>query len=118
MQLLGAEPPAVDDAARSLATGVRQPRVEGAKSLRDGLMTGLGEPNFRLLVQHGVRIVTVGEQAMADAARWFLERMKIVVEPSSATVLAALRAIAPELRGARVAMILTGGNTDFAWLAR
>ncbi len=116
--LLGAEPAAVDDAARSLATGVRQPRVENAKSWGDGLMTGLGEPNFRILLQHRVRIVTVGEPQMVEAARWFLERMKLVVEPSSATVLAALRAIAPELRGKRVAMILSGGNTDFAWLAR
>lgn len=115
---LGAEPEAVDDAARSLATGVRQPRVDGAKSWGDGLMTGIGEPNFRLLLQHRVRIVTVAENAIVDAARFFLERMKIVVEPSSATVLAALRAIAPELRGRRVGMILTGGNTDFAWLAR
>lgn len=116
--LLGAEPKAVDDAARSMATGVRQPRVEGAKSWGDGLMTGLGEPNFRILRDHRVRVVTVGETEMVDAARWFLQRMKIVVEPSSATVLAALRAIAPELRDKRVAMILTGGNTDFAWLAR
>lgn len=116
--VLGAEPKAVDDAARSMATGVRQPRVEGAKSWGDGLMTGLGEPNFRILREHRVRVVTVGETEMVDAARWFLQRMKLVVEPSSATVLAALRAIAPELRGKRVAMILTGGNTDFAWLAR
>lgn len=116
--MLGAEPKAVDDAARSLATGVRQPRVENAKSWGDGLMTGLGEPNFALLVQHGVRIVTVDEQAMVDGALFFLQRMKLVVEPSSATVLAALRAIAPELRGKRVGMILSGGNTDFAWLAR
>jgi threonine dehydratase len=118
MAVLAAEPKAVDDAARSLATGVRQPRVENAKSWGDGLMTGLGEPNFALLVQHRVRVVTVDEPAMVDAARWFLERMKIVVEPSSATVLAALRAIAPELRGKRIAMILTGGNTDFTWLTR
>jgi threonine dehydratase len=114
--MLGAEPLAVDDAARSLATGIRQPRVDGAKSHADGLMTGLGEPNFRLLVANGVRIVTVTEAAMLDAARFFLQRMKIVVEPSAATVLAALRAIAPELRGKRAGMILTGGNTDFVWL--
>jgi threonine dehydratase len=115
--MLGAEPKAVDDAARSMATGVRQPRVDGAKSWGDGLMTGLGEPNFRLLRQHGVRIVTVDESAIVDAARFFLQRMKIVVEPSAATVLAALRAIAPELRGKRIGMVLSGGNTDFAWLA-
>ncbi|HEX5054339.1 MAG TPA: threonine/serine dehydratase [Planctomycetota bacterium] len=114
--LLGAEPKAVDDAARSMATGVRQPRVEGARSWADGLMTGLGEPNFRLLQQNGVRIVTVEEPAIVHAARFFLERMKIVVEPSAASVLAALRAVAPELRGKRVGMVLSGGNTDFAWL--
>ena len=54
---------------------------------------------------------------MVDAARFFVERMKLVVEPSSATVLAALRGIAPELRGKRIGAILSGGNTDFAWLA-
>ncbi len=116
MTLLAAEPKAVDDAARSMATGVRQPRVDGAKSWADGLMTGLGEPNFALLRQHEVRVITVDEAAIVAAARFFLERMKIVVEPSGATVLAALRAIAPELRGKRVGMIPTGGNTDFAWL--
>ena len=55
--------------------------------------------------------------AIVDAARFFLQRMKIVVEPSAATVLAALRAIASELRGKRIGMVLSGGNTDFAWLA-
>jgi len=116
--MLGAEPKAVDDAARSMATGVRQPRVDGAKTWGDGLMTGLGEPNFALLQQHRVRIVTVEEPAMVDGARFFLERMKTVVEPSSATVLAAIRAIAGELRGKRIGLVLSGGNTDFAWLQR
>lgn len=115
-RMLGAEPKAVDDAARSLATGVRQPRVDGAVTWGDGLMTALGEPNFALLQKHAVRIVTVDEQAMVDGACFFLQRMKTVVEPSSATVLAAIRAIAGELRGARIGLILSGGNTDFAWL--
>ena len=116
--VLAAEPKVVDDAARSLATGVRQPRVDGAKSWADGLMAGIGAPNFELLQKHRVRVVTVEEDAIADACRFFVERAKIVVEPSGATALAALRAIAAELRGKRVGMILSGGNTDFAWLAR
>jgi threonine dehydratase len=116
--LLAAEPLAVDDAARSLASGVRQPRVENATTWGDGLMTGLGAPNFALLVEHRVRVVTVAEPAIVDAATFFLQRMKIVVEPSGATVLAALRAVAPELAEKRVGMILSGGNTDFAWLPR
>ena len=115
-RLLAAEPEAVDDAARSLRTGVRQPRVEDPRTWADGLLTALGEPNFALLREHRVAAVTVSEQAMLAALLFFLQRMKIVVEPSAATVLAALRAIGPELRGARVGAILSGGNTDFAWL--
>lgn len=114
--LLGAEPAAVDDAARSMATGIRQPRVDGAKSWGDGLMTGLGAPNFELLLQNRVQVLTCSEESIVEAARFFLERMKIVVEPSSATVLAALRTLRSELRGRRIGMILSGGNTDFAWL--
>jgi threonine dehydratase len=114
--LLGAEPKAVDDAARSLATGVRQPRVADPVTLADGLLTQLGAANFAMLQQHAVRIVTVAEDAIVAACRFFLERMKIVVEPSAATVLAAIRAIAAELRGRRIGLILSGGNTDFRWL--
>lgn len=116
--MLGAEPKAVDDAARSLATGVRQPRVENPKTWADCLLTALGEPNFALLQRHRVCVVTVDEDAMVDGARWFLERMKLVVEPGSASVLAAIRALGADVRGKRIGMVLSGGNTDFAWLPR
>jgi len=115
--IIAAEPLAVDDAARSMATGVLQPRVEGAVTWADGLMTAVGKPNFALMQQHGVRVVTATEDAMIAAARFFLERMKIVVEPSGAVTLAAARAIAGELEGLRIGVILSGGNTDFRWLA-
>jgi len=115
-RVLAAEPEAVDDAARSMATGVRQPRVEDPQTLADGLLTGIGEPNFELFQRHRVEVVTCSEAAMVDAARFMLQRMKMVVEPSGATVLAAIRAIADEVRGARVGMIVTGGNTDLRWL--
>jgi threonine dehydratase len=115
-RVLAAEPLAVDDAARSMQSGVRQPRVEGACTWGDGLMTGLGAPNFEIMKAHGVRVVTVAEEDMLAAARFFLFRCKLVVEPSAATVLAALRAIAAELRGLRIGAVLSGGNTDFQWL--
>ncbi len=111
-----AEPAEVDDAARSLATGVHQPQVADPDTRADGLMSALGVLNFDVLREHAPRVVTVSEDDIVDSARWFLERMKIVVEPSAATVLAAMRAIAPELRGQRIGAILSGGNTDFRWL--
>ncbi|MCB9880558.1 MAG: pyridoxal-phosphate dependent enzyme [Planctomycetes bacterium] len=116
--VIGAEPKAVDDAARSMAMGILQPRVEDPVTWGDGLLTGLGAPNFELMQTHGVRIVTVDEEAIVDAARFFLQRMKIVVEPSGATVLAALMAMRSEIRGKQVGAVISGGNTDFAWLPR
>jgi len=112
----GAEPEAVDDAYRSLETGVRQPGVENPKTIADGLLTGLGELNFEILRERHARIVTVTEEAIVEAARFHLERMKLVVEPSGATGLAALREIAPEIHGMKVGVIISGGNTDFRWL--
>lgn len=116
VRVVGAEPEAVDDAWRSLTTGERQPAVANPRTSADGLMTGLGEINFRILRSREVAVVTVSEDAILAAARFFLERMKIVVEPSGATPLAALRRMAPELRGRRIGAILSGGNTDFRWL--
>ena len=112
----GAEPEAVDDAYRSLASGVRQPAVVDPVTLADGLLTGLGEPNFRILREREVEVVTVGEQDLVEGARFALERMKLVIEPSAATVIGALRRRASDLQGRRVGAIFSGGNTDFGWL--
>ncbi len=54
---------------------------------------------------------------MLEAAWTLIRRLKVVVEPSGATVLAALRARAEEWKGQRVGAIISGGNTDFAWLS-
>jgi threonine dehydratase len=116
--LIAAEPSAVDDAYRSFRTGVRQPEVEDPDTIADGLLTGVGERAFAILRQGDVRVVLVEDDEIAAAARYHLERMKLVVEPSGATALAVLRRIAPEILGARVGLIISGGNTDFSWLAR
>lgn len=114
----GAEPEAVDDAARSLAAGVLVPAVARPETVADGLMTGLGRINFEILRRHEVTVVTVSEREIVEACRFVLERLKLVIEPSAATVLAAIRTLASELGGRRVGAILSGGNTDFRWLER
>lgn len=114
--VLGAEPAAADDAYRSLATGELQPPPSSPRTVADGLMTGLGRINFSVLLERDVRVVTVSETAIVHAGIFILQRMKLVIEPSAATVLAALRRSADELRGRRVGAILSGGNTDFSWL--
>ena len=114
IRLVGAEPLAADDAYRSLASGELQPAVADPETVADGLRTGLSELTFAHLSQLGVEVVTVDEAAITEAARFHLERMKLVVEPSGATTLAALRHL--DVAGKRVGVIVSGGNTDFSWL--
>jgi len=113
-RVVGAEPELVDDSYRSLVSGFRQPRVPRPATLADGLLTGIGARPFRILWEHQVQVVKVTEAQIVAAAKFFLERMKLVVEPSGATGLAAVRAMG--VHGLRVGVIVSGGNTDFSWL--
>jgi|CXWL01.1.fsa_nt_gi threonine dehydratase len=112
LQVVGAEPALADDAARSLATGIRQPQVLPPRSLADGLLTALGPRTFALLQAHGARVVTVEESDLVAAMRLVWERLKIVIEPSSAVPVAALLARRLDLAGGRAGVILSGGNLD------
>ena len=114
-RIIGAEPEQVDDAIRSLASGVMQPAT-GKPTLADGLRTSLGELTFDILAAGAVEVVTVTEEAIVAAVRFHLFRMKHLVEPSGATGLAVVRKLGPELEGKRVGVIVSGGNTDLAWL--
>ena len=118
ISVIGAEPEEVDDAYRSLASGVRQPRVPHPTTLGDGLLTGIGELAFAILSSLGATVQLVSEDEIVAAARFHLERMKIVVEPSGATGLAALRRLAPKWQDTTVGVIISGGNTDFGWLTQ
>jgi threonine dehydratase len=108
---IAAEPAVVDDAARSLASGRIEPPV-AARSVADGLLTSLGVRTFAALRRHVDGIVTVPEHAIVAATRLLFERMKLVVEPSAAVPLAALLCGALDARGARVGIVLSGGNLD------
>jgi threonine dehydratase len=114
--VIGAEPAQVDDAYRSVATGVHQPPVMPPVSICDGLLAGLGSKAFDILMAAGTEVVTVTEAEIVDAAVFHLQRMKTVVEPSGAVPLAALDRISDRVAGKQVGVIVSGGNTDFAWL--
>jgi len=116
-RIVGAEPERVDDAIRSLASGVIQPAT-GKPTLADGLRTSLGDLTFDILSAGKVEIVTVSEDAIVAAARFHLFRMKHLVEPSGATGLAVVHQMGAQLAGKRVGVIVSGGNTDLSWLER
>ena len=111
-----AEPAAVDDAARSLATG--RICTHRGRSVADGLLATLSERTFGILSAHVERVVTVGEHAILDAVGELWRRARVVVEPSGAVALAALRSAAPDLPPGDVAVIVSGGNVSPAVLRR
>ena len=108
--VLGAEPAAVDDAARSLRSGEHGPVPTGV-TIADGLRTRLGALPFAILRQDERRVVTVSEEAIVAAMRLIWERTKLVVEASAAVPVAA--ALDGAVTGlGEVAIILSGGNVD------
>lgn len=114
-KLFGAEPKGADDAYRSLKEGKMLPQ-ESPNTICDGLLTGLGENTWDILKDHLNAIYTVSDDEVIKAMKLVWERMKIIIEPSSATAVAVV--ISPEfkeLKGIeKVGIILTGGNVDLA----
>ena len=110
-RVIGAEPELVDDAARSLRDGCIYPPTN-AYTIADGLRTFLGDITFPIIRQHVSEIVTVSEAAIVAAMRLIWERMKIIIEPSSAVPVAALFEHPDLFYGQRIGIILSGGNVD------
>lgn len=109
--LFGAEPAGADDGYRSLQLGRRIDDFT-PDTICDGLRALIGEINFQLLRQLEVEVLPVSEAETIAAMRLIWERLKIVVEPSSATVLAAVLAHRERFANRRVGLILSGGNVD------
>lgn len=120
-RVIGVEPAAADDAARSFRSGVLH-SVRNPDTIADGTRTpSLGRYTFPLVLQHVDRFVTVEEDEIIAAMRLVMERLKLVVEPSGALGLAGLLRLAHEepgsVSGQRVGIVLSGGNIDLATLS-
>jgi len=124
-KVFGCEPARADDAYRSLATGTLQ-SLDASDTIADGLRASLAPRTFAILRAHLERVLLVSEEEIITAMKLVWERMKIVIEPSSAV------AIAPLLKPGKVAslnlparadgrppklgVIFSGGNVDLAHL--
>jgi len=111
VRVFGAEPANADDAARSLASGRVEP-LAPTTTIADGLRTTLATRTLVALRAHVEAIGTCSEETIVRAMRLTWERMKIVVEASSAVPLACLLEGSLALRGTRVGVVLSGGNVD------
>ncbi len=110
-KVIGIEPKGADDAYRSIRDGKIYPSIE-PKTIADGLLTSLSEKTFDIIKENVSEIITVEEQTILEAMYLIWERMKIIIEPSSATVLAAVMENQDQFRNKSIALILSGGNID------
>ena len=110
-KVIGGEPFAVDDAYRSLQSG----KIELNKTtdtIADGLKTQLGDKNFPLIRKYVNSIIRVTEDEIITAMQLVWERMKIIIEPSSAVAFAAVLREKEKFKGKKVGIIISGGNVD------
>ncbi len=110
-EVIGAEPLNANDAWRSFTTGILTPSVNPL-TIADGLLTSLSELTFSIIRKNVDRMVTVSEESIISCMLLIWERMKIVVEPSSATVLAVVKENPGMFSGRKIGLILSGGNAD------
>ncbi len=110
-EIVGVEPELAADAQQSLQAGSLLPPQIG-DTIADGLRAALCERTFAVISQHVREILTVTEAEIVAAMRLIWERVKLVVEPSSAVTLAAVLKEPTRFRGMRVGLVLSGGNVD------
>src|SRR5208283_1279846 len=125
VRVYGCEPALADDAYRSLATGTLQSQ-DSSETIADGLRASLAPRTFAILRRQVNGILLVSEEEIIAAARLVWERMKIIIEPSSAVAIAPLLrpgtvaelGLAPRADGAppKLGIIFSGGNVDLSTL--
>jgi threonine dehydratase len=118
IRVFGVEPEAGNDAQQSLRAG-HIVKIAVPKTIADGAQTAaLGHYTFPLIQRDVADIVTVSDAELVETMRFFAERMKLVVEPTGCLAAAAALTAKVPVRGLRVGIIISGGNTDLASFCR
>jgi threonine dehydratase len=117
IRVIGVEPDTANDTYLSLQKGERVSTPQ-SHSIADGLLpTMSGEITFAIMQKNLESVALVSDDEMAEAVRFLLMRMKLLVEPSGAAPAAALlQGHVPDVKGRKVGVVLSGGNVDPAKL--
>jgi threonine dehydratase len=110
--VIGAEPLNANDAYVSFTTGNLTPSVNPL-TVADGLLTSLSQLTFSTITKNVDKIFTAKEESIIECMILVWERMKIVIEPSSATVLAVVKENPDFFKNKKIGLIISGGNVDF-----
>lgn len=112
IKVIGAEPYNANDAFKSFYSGNIIPSVNPI-TVADGLLTSLSDLTFSVIRKNVDMILTAKEESIIECMLLVWERMKIIIEPSSATVLAIIKENPEPFRGKKIGLIISGGNVDF-----
>ncbi len=112
IKVFAGEPSTMDDAYRSMQSGKIENNEPTANTIGDGLKTNLGDINFPIIHKFVSEIILVEETEIIAALKLIWERMKIIVEPSSAVALAAVLKRKDLFAGTKTGIIISGGNVD------
>lgn len=112
-KVIAGEPKEVDDAYRSLLSGKIE-RNKTSNTIADGLRTHLGDKNFPIIKKYVDSIIRVEEDEIINAMKLIWERMKIIIEPSSAVAFAAVLKEKNALKDKNIGVIISGGNVDLS----
>lgn len=110
-KVIACEPKGADDAYQSFTQNKFIPSVN-PQTMADGLLTSLGDLTYPIIQNYVDQIITVSEESIVNAMRLTWERMKIIIEPSSAVPLAAVLENLELFMNKRIGIIISGGNVD------
>ena len=117
-KIYGVEPEAGNDTQQSFRKGERV-KIATPITIADGAQTPMvGAITFEIIKALVDDIHTVTDAQLIEAMRFYAERMKMVVEPTGCLSLAAAVQAAPQLKGQRVGIIISGGNVDLDRFAK
>jgi threonine dehydratase len=120
IEVIAAEPEGASDTAASMHQGSRVSQWQ-PDTVADGLRALVGVLNFQIIQAEVSRVLTVSEAGILSAMALAHDCLEMAIEPSSATVFAAIREHPEVFRGRRVGLIISGGNVDrsaYPFLAR
>lgn len=115
ISVFAAEPEGADDAFKSFNSKTYIPQTD-PKTIADGLLTSLGTITFPIILENVHNILTANDAEIISAMKLIWERMKIIVEPSSAVTLAIILKNKELFANKKVGVILSGGNVDLTKL--
>ncbi len=117
--VIGVEPELAADAAASFEAGeiVTWSAEQTTRTIADGVRTqSIGKHNFEIIREHVKGFVTVSEEEIYEAAQWYVNEAKLVVEPTGALTLAAYHKLKEDhdelLKEGKTVVLISGGNAD------